>query len=95
MVVCKMRQIRLGICYAIGCCAISNNRTGGNNYSAIKDSFLKKSIHNPFIIVSDAPTKVTQNGWWKFLRLSKRQPMQNIAADRGFVPSKMGRLPSC
>ena len=47
MVVCKMRQIRLGICYAIGCCAISN-RTGGNNYSAIQGFIFKRS---QFIIV--------------------------------------------
>ena len=41
MVVCKMRQIRLGICYAIGFCAISN-RTGATTTLPSKDSLSKE-----------------------------------------------------
>ena len=44
---CKMRQIRLGICYAIGFCAISN-RTGGNNHSAIQRLII---IRGQFVIL--------------------------------------------
>ena len=47
MIMCKMRQIRFRICYAIGFCAISN-RTGGNNHSAIQRLII---IRGQFVIL--------------------------------------------